>query len=157
METVSALLALCARNSPVNSPHKRPVTGIFEVFVDLRAWINAWVHNPEAGDLRRHRPHYDVIVMTSEGHFDDFHSRRTLGWLYRELVLQSMNDDVIKLMAKQSRWYFAGGILRYIFFKAYFVFLPQDIYKVTDGVSFSQGNTSVDNQPILLIETDLNF
>ena len=26
-------------------------------------WINGWVNNPEAGDLRRHRAHYDVIVM----------------------------------------------------------------------------------------------
>ena len=26
-------------------------------------WINSWVSNDEAGDLRRHRPHYDVIVM----------------------------------------------------------------------------------------------
>ena len=25
--------------------------------------INGWVNNGEAGDLRRHRPHYDVIVM----------------------------------------------------------------------------------------------
>ena len=29
------------------------------------AWINAWVNNREAGDLRRHRAHYDVIVMMS--------------------------------------------------------------------------------------------
>ena len=27
------------------------------------AWINDWVNNVEAGDLRRHRAHYDVIVM----------------------------------------------------------------------------------------------
>ena len=27
------------------------------------AWINSWVNNREAGDLRRHRSHYDVIVM----------------------------------------------------------------------------------------------
>ena len=27
-------------------------------------WINGWVNNREAGDLRRHRAHYDVIVMT---------------------------------------------------------------------------------------------
>ena len=27
------------------------------------AWINGWVNNREAGDLRRHRAHYDVIVM----------------------------------------------------------------------------------------------
>ena len=27
------------------------------------SWINGWVNNREAGDLRRHRAHYDVIVM----------------------------------------------------------------------------------------------
>ena len=27
------------------------------------AWINAWVNNREAGGLRRHPAHYDVIVM----------------------------------------------------------------------------------------------
>ena len=27
------------------------------------AWIYGWVNNREAGDLRRHRAHYDVIVM----------------------------------------------------------------------------------------------
>ena len=26
-------------------------------------WINAWVNNREAGDLRRHRSQYDVIIM----------------------------------------------------------------------------------------------
>ena len=26
-------------------------------------WINSWVNNREAGDLRRHHAHYDVIVM----------------------------------------------------------------------------------------------
>ena len=29
----------------------------------IRAWINGWVNNGEAGDLQRHRAHYDVIVM----------------------------------------------------------------------------------------------
>ena len=28
-------------------------------------WIKGWVNNREAGDLRRHRAHYDVIVMVS--------------------------------------------------------------------------------------------
>ena len=27
------------------------------------AWINDWVNNPEAGDLRRRRDHYDGTVM----------------------------------------------------------------------------------------------
>ena len=39
METFSALLAICA-------------------------WINRWVNNREAGELRRYLAHYDVIVMT---------------------------------------------------------------------------------------------
>ena len=28
--------------------------------------INGWVNNREAGDLRRYRGHYDVIVIDSE-------------------------------------------------------------------------------------------
>ena len=30
-------------------------------------WINGWVDNREAGDLRRHRTHYDVNVMVNTG------------------------------------------------------------------------------------------
>ena len=32
-------------------------------FFFICAWINGWVNNCEADDLRRHRAHYDVIVM----------------------------------------------------------------------------------------------
>ena len=48
--------------SPVNSPHKGQWLGAF-MFSLICAWINSWVNNREAGDLRRHRAHYDVIVM----------------------------------------------------------------------------------------------
>ena len=30
------------------------------------AWINGWVNEDEAGDLRRYHAHHDVIVMTLE-------------------------------------------------------------------------------------------
>ena len=33
-------------------------------FSFICAWINGWVNNSEAGDLRRHRTHYDVTVIT---------------------------------------------------------------------------------------------
>ena len=64
METFSALLALCAGNSPATGefPPQRPVTRSFDVFLDLRL-NNDCVNNREAGDLRRYRGHYDVIVM----------------------------------------------------------------------------------------------
>ena len=59
-----ALLALYAGNTPVTGEFlaQRPVTRSFDVFFDLR-WINGWVNNHEAGDLRRHHVHYDVTVM----------------------------------------------------------------------------------------------
>ena len=67
METFSALLALCAWNSPVpvKSPHKGQWRGAL-MFSLICAWINNWVNNREAGDLRRHRGHYDVNAMASE-------------------------------------------------------------------------------------------
>ena len=33
------------------------------MFSLIRAWMNAWVKNREAGDLRRNRAHNDVIVI----------------------------------------------------------------------------------------------
>ena len=39
------------------------------------AWINGWVNNREAGDLRRHRAHYDVTAM------EDYES-----WMKRHVV-----------------------------------------------------------------------
>ena len=64
METFSALLALCAGNSSATGefPSQKPVTRSFDVFFDLR--LNKRLNNREAGDPRRHRAHYDVIVMT---------------------------------------------------------------------------------------------
>ena len=48
--------------SPVNSPHKGQWRGAL-MFSLICARINGWVNNGEAGDLRCHRAHYDVIVM----------------------------------------------------------------------------------------------
>ena len=47
---------------PVNSPHKGQWRGAVMLSLTC-AWINDWVNNRETGDLRRHRTHYDVIVM----------------------------------------------------------------------------------------------
>ena len=50
--------------SPVNSPHKGQWRGAL-MFSLICAWINGWVNNREAGNLRRHRAHYDVTVMST--------------------------------------------------------------------------------------------
>ena len=50
---ISALLAICAGNSPV--PRWIPSTKASDA--------EPWCKNREAGDLRRYRAHYDVTVM----------------------------------------------------------------------------------------------
>ena len=54
---------LCGNSSlPVNFPHKGQWRGAL-MFSLICVWINRWVNNREAGDLRRYRAHYDVMVM----------------------------------------------------------------------------------------------
>ena len=48
--------------SPVNSPHKGQWRGAL-MFTLICARIYGWVNTREAGDLRRYRLHYDVIVI----------------------------------------------------------------------------------------------
>ena len=48
--------------SPVNSPHKGQWCEAL-MFSLTCAWINVWVKNGLAGDLRRHHAHCDVTVM----------------------------------------------------------------------------------------------
>ena len=70
MDTFSMILAICAGNSPVTGefPAQRPVTRSFDISL-ICAWINGWVNTRDAGDLRRHRANYDVIVISCQSAF----------------------------------------------------------------------------------------
>ena len=50
------------QRSQVNSPHKGQWGGAL-MFSLICVWINGWVNNREAGDMKCHRAHCDVIVM----------------------------------------------------------------------------------------------
>ena len=75
--------------SPVTSPHKGQWRGAL-MFSLISARINGWVNNGEACDLRRHRTHYDVIIM------EDWPSRRL--WRFKNVkrfvVLKSYFKDI---------------------------------------------------------------
>ena len=75
MEAFSALLAICAGNSPANSPHKGQWrrTSMFSLI-----WINGWVNNREAGDLRYYHAQYDVTVMIGFDQEDESDKKITL-------------------------------------------------------------------------------
>ena len=70
METFSVLLAFVRgiHRWPVNSPHKGQWCRAL-MFSLICAWINGWLNNGDAVDLRRHRDHYDVTVMIWVGTF----------------------------------------------------------------------------------------
>ena len=83
METFSALLAICAGNSPVTGefPAQKPVTRGFDGFFFICAWINAWVNNREAGDMGRHRAHYHGVVMINMGSYERPNYAPDVHWL----------------------------------------------------------------------------
>ena len=49
-------------------------------------WINGWVNNHEAGDLRRYRAHCDVSVMANDG-LSDWH-------IYASVDLNELNHRI---------------------------------------------------------------
>ena len=49
--------------SPVNSPNEGQWCGALMCSL-ISSWINGWVSNHKAGDLRHHRTHYDVILIS---------------------------------------------------------------------------------------------
>ena len=82
-------------------------------------WINGWVNNREVGDLRHHRPHYDVIVMlvqviacrrtgayllspytsiTSPNTWRNIDINRSLRWRHNVYVC---NDVIVGMMASE--------------------------------------------------------
>ena len=84
---------------PVNSLHKGQWREAL-VFDLICAWINGWVNNREAGDLRRHRAHYDVIVM------------RITHWnSYWPLSLTAINPSLLDKMVAISRTIFSNSFL----------------------------------------------
>ena len=87
METFSALLVLCVGNSPHKGQWRVALMSSL-----ICAWINGWVHNREAGGLRRHRAHYDVIVKTTH-HANDkwrFDVMSTLMYMSMNIVLSTI-------------------------------------------------------------------
>ena len=112
METFSALLAICAGNSPVPGefPAQRPVTRSFDVYFDLRPNKRlskqslGWWFETLSPPLWRHRNavrSHAISQLVSKGwnRCSNFSNR-------------SEHDDVINWKHFPSYWLFVGGIHR---------------------------------------------
>ena len=150
METFSALLALCAGNSPVpvNSPHKGQWRGAL-MFSLICAWINDRVNNCEAGDMRRQRGHCDVIVMVPCHHVSikrkpwthDLFTVIIIGhstvWSrYFSLSRLTTNLDTINAESNFMCWYFVvlTSFIWYAFSKLYEYQVHRWIYEYENSV-----------------------
>ena len=84
---------LCGEfTGPGQFQHKGQWRGAL-IFSLICAWINGWVNYREAGDSRRHRGHYDVIVMI----------------LYCSQGLE--HGDVLRSKHPVHYWQFVGWLL----------------------------------------------
>ena len=89
------------RGIPVNSLHKGQWRGAL-MFSLICTRINGWVNNGEAGDLRRHRAHYDVIVMFSE---------RSRG--YQGVFLREVRQGAVHMGGWGLQWWLQATAAQY--------------------------------------------
>ena len=98
MEAFSALLAFVQW-----IPRKGQGLGAL-LFSLIYAWINGWVNNREAGDLKRHRTHYDVIIMNL--------NFQTMEWLHCCLCYCSLwHHNATTVSSVTSQWGTHGGAI----------------------------------------------
>ena len=92
------------RRPSVNSPHKGQWPRAL-MFALVCAWTNGGVNSRFAGDLRRHRAHYDVTAMTSF-----FFQCDNFWWILRWLSCQPCCISVLSQMRVSSVFVTGMGV-----------------------------------------------
>ena len=108
-------------------------------FLWSTVWINSWVNNREAGDLRRYRAHYDVIVMSirlfdvtialSSHHIGGLvQERRNSSALAMELRLSGTNPSICSLefhYLHELIPHFNAGVLNLVWVVFWVIFVSE--------------------------------
>ena len=110
--------------STVNTPHRGQWREAL-MYSLICVWINVWVNNRDAGDLRRYRAHYDVTVMF----IDNMHVNIGCGMVIRKLecykqVFSLTKTDFESFVHSWKAYkQFLNCDLMNIYFQMYFIFL----------------------------------
>ena len=118
-------------------PTQRPVTWSFDVFLDLR--LNRQLSNGAAGDLRRYRAHYDVIVIKIGRCFSHYCSfvrepicNRIVGCLYVCLQRPHIDQTIelpVALVTMLFMWGHCNVVYWHLFSMLKYVEM-NDMYKI---------------------------
>ena len=124
METFSALLAFCVRNSPVTGefPLQSQWRGAL-MYSLICAWINSWANNGDTGDLRCH---YTLLSL----HCNEKLLNSLLTWHLIAFIVQQLSENSensgclwpLKLKAlgyfrtKSYSWVISGSIWHLIWY-----------------------------------------
>ena len=84
--------------SPVNSPHKGQWREALMLSL-ICVWIKSYVNTREAGDLRRHRAHYDITVIENlaETNTRDFKNKFSCG------LIKQDPRDLVQVYLRMAR------------------------------------------------------
>ena len=74
-------------------PHKGQWHGAL-MFSLICTWMEDWVNNREAGDLGRHRAHYDVIIMSNHHIALEFDRRKSKACQIIKLIGTILNKNI---------------------------------------------------------------
>ena len=105
----------------VNSPHKGQWRGAL-VFSVIYPWIDGWVNTLEAGDLIRHRAHYDVTVMQQRLSSSPFvvwydvliisvHNQTEPWFWWYKSVMNPILQEIVQfwgIFINQFKWYYGN-------------------------------------------------
>ena len=101
--------------SPVNSPHKGQWRRAL-MFSLICVWINGWVNNREAGELRRYCARYDVTVMCNYSSMPKIPASKSSNMEPPLLSLVSVYTYflifICIFVSIASTWYYKRHILR---------------------------------------------
>ena len=108
------------------------------MFSLIWAWINGWVNNREAGDLRRHSAYYEVIVMNWYI-WPHLYSHLILHHIHLKIRLTKKRNQLQEFIARTI----PGSILYYIgvAWMSFWVSFCWSLERVSthDGGSFTGG------------------
>ena len=155
LKIFSALLALCAGNSPVpvNSPHKGQWCGAL-MFSSICSLINRWVNNREAGDLRCHRAHYDANIMNAVSLKHDQYSEPPLLCCHScSLAYTSMRIQSTNMFSTYFQIYCGLGTEAHCFYECVYQTCPQTLAVICRNIGICDVFTALAREHIPVLSS----